>query len=233
MKAVFYDLDGTLLPMDMDVFTGTYFGQLAKKLEPYGYKKDELIKHVWAGTACMVKNDGSVSNEEAFWNYFCPAVGCKPEDKGLFTAFYENEFDEAKKVCGYNEFVPQLIKEVKALGLKQVLATNPIFPEIATRKRISWAGLSVEDFECFTTYENSSYAKPNTKYYEELLKKLSLDPTECIMIGNDVDEDMVARELGMKVFLVTDCVLNKHNKDINEYPHGDFKDALNYIKSCL
>ena len=32
IKAVLFDLDGTLLPMDMDVFINSYFGLLARKL---------------------------------------------------------------------------------------------------------------------------------------------------------------------------------------------------------
>ena len=51
------------------------------------------------------------------------------------------------------------------------------------------------------------------------------------MVGNDVDEDMAAKKVGMDVFLLTDCLINKENKDISSYPHGDF-DALNeYIKA--
>ena len=51
------------------------------------------------------------------------------------------------------------------------------------------------------------------------------------MIGNDVTEDMVAEKLGMKVFLITDCMINKENKDISMYPSGSFKDAIAYLKS--
>ena len=32
IKAVLFDLDGTLLPMDQDIFVKSYFGLLAKKL---------------------------------------------------------------------------------------------------------------------------------------------------------------------------------------------------------
>ena len=43
IKAIFFDLDGTLLPMDQDVFIKAYFGALAKKLAPRGYAPDALI----------------------------------------------------------------------------------------------------------------------------------------------------------------------------------------------
>ena len=65
IKTVIFDLDGTLLPMDQEAFTKYYFGLLAKKLAPHGYEPEKLIKSIWAGTAAMVKNDGSRTNEEA------------------------------------------------------------------------------------------------------------------------------------------------------------------------
>ena len=50
MKAVLFDLDGTLLPMDQDVFIKTYFTGLVKKLAPHGRQPDMLIRSIWAGT---------------------------------------------------------------------------------------------------------------------------------------------------------------------------------------
>ena len=69
-KAVLFDLDGTLLPMDQERFTKTYFQLLAAKLAPLGYDPAKLVDSIWAGTAAMVKNDGSCTNEEAFWRVF-------------------------------------------------------------------------------------------------------------------------------------------------------------------
>ena len=103
------------------------------------------------------------------------------------------------------------------MGYDVALATNPIFPSIATRKRISWTGLSYDDFSLVTTYENSSYCKPNLKYYEEILNKLGYKPEECLMVGNDVVEDMIAKKLGMKVFLLPNCLINKNNEVLKQY----------------
>ena len=230
IKNIFYDLDGTLLPMDMNKFMEAYFYHMVMKFAPLGYDKDELPKQVWAGTKVMVMNDGTRTNEEAFWDFFTKAMNVSESDKELFTEYYEVEFDKVQSSCGFNEKVPKLIQEVKNMGFNQVLATNPLFPEIATRKRISWAGLDTSDFLIYTTYENSHYCKPNTKYYQELLDKLDMKAEETLMIGNDVEEDMVAAELGMKVFLVTDCILNPKGKDISIYPNGNFDDVLEYIK---
>lgn len=232
MNTILFDLDGTLLPMDMDMFTQTYFGLLAKKMAGYGYEPNKLIDMVWAGTKAMVKNDGQVSNEEVFWKFFEGAYGERVQrDRQIFEEFYANEFDGAKAVCGAYDGLAQLIREVREKGYRVVLATNPLFPDIATRKRVNWAGLSTEEFECYTTYENSCYCKPNPDYYRELLSRIKAQPEECLMVGNDVQEDMIAETLGMEVFLLTDHLINRSGTSIEGYRHGDFAVLATYLKS--
>lgn len=234
MKTVLFDLDGTLLPMDQDVFIKAYFGGLATKMAPYGYEPQTLIKGIWAGTERMIQNDGSRSNEKAFWDGFEAFVGenCR-KDEPIFDDFYHNEFRFVSASCGFDSRSAEIIAYLKKQGCRVVLATNPIFPAIATRNRIQWAGLQESDFEWITTYENSSYCKPNPKYYWEILQRIGEKPENCIMVGNDVTEDMIARELGMDVFLLTDCVINKQNSDISQYPNGSFDQLLAYLKRTI
>lgn len=234
IKTVLFDLDGTLLPMDQAEFTKGYFGLLSNKMLVYGYDAKELINAVWNGTAAMVKNDGRKTNEKAFWQAFSDIYGEKAfSDKHLFDEFYENEFQGAKTFCPCNPITATTVKQIKDMGIPIVLATNPIFPKTATEARIRWAGLEVSDFEWITTYENSRYCKPNPEYYGEILKRLNLLPEECLMVGNDVTEDMVARQIGMQVFLLTDCLINKDRMDINQYPRGSFEQLLNYIEKSI
>jgi len=118
------------------------------------------------------------------------------------------------------------VRCLKAHGLRVALATNPIFPRIATEQRIRWAGLAPEDFALYTTYENSTFCKPNPDYYREVARTLGVSPVECLMVGNDALEDMAARETGMDVFLLTDCLINTKGRDLSAYPKGNFA-ALN------
>ena len=234
IKVVLFDLDGTLLPMDQDVFIKTYFGMLAKRLAPLGYEAQELIKAIWAGTAEMVKNDGKKTNEEVFWDKFTQIYGegartHMPE----FDKFYGEDFCKVQVSAGFNPDAARAVFEIKKLGLRVALATNPIFPAIATKQRIGWAGLTPEDFEYYTTYENSRHSKPNLEYYKDVTAALGVSPKDCLMVGNDVGEDMVAEELGMKVFLIPDCIINKEQKDISVYPNGGFSELLEYIKENM
>ena len=229
-KMILFDLDGTLLPMDQDVFVKYYFGLLAKRLAPLGYEPEKLIQSIWGGTGAMVKNDGNCQNEEAFWRFFCSVFGPDArKDEPEFAAFYEEDFDKVQPSCGFQPQSRQLIDLLKSRGYRVALATNPIFPAIATRKRIAWAGLSPEDFELVTTYENSRFCKPNPKYYEDILKELQVSPEECLMIGNDATEDLAAAKLGIPVFILTDCLINKENIDLSPLPHGDFRELFRYI----
>ena len=75
LTTILFDLDGTLLPMDNDVFVKTYFGLLAKTLAPHGYEAKALVDAVWAGTAAMVANDGRQTNEAVFWEKFAGVFG--------------------------------------------------------------------------------------------------------------------------------------------------------------
>ena len=231
-KAILFDLDGTLLPMDQEVFVRDYLGRMAAFLAPHGYDPQSLIKAVWAGTGAMVKNDGKALNEDVFWYVFNSILDRDTkQDLALFEEFYRTEFQKAKDSCGFNPAAVEAIRQIKDMGYRLILATNPLFPAIATYSRARWAGLNPEDFELITTYENSRFCKPNPDYYREILGKIALDGSQCLMVGNDVGEDMIAGTLGMKTFLLTDCLINKAGEDIEKYPHGSFPELLHYIRS--
>ncbi|MBO7148781.1 MAG: HAD family hydrolase [Clostridia bacterium] len=232
INTVLFDLDGTLLSLTQESFVNAYFSRLAKKLIPYGYDSEKLIKAIWDGTVLMVKNDGKRTNEEVFWDHFVSVFGKRSlEHTPVFDDFYRNEFDEVKEVCSKNELAPKVIRVLKKKGKRIALATNPLFPPAATQARVRWAGLDASDFELITTYDNSHYCKPNPDYYVEILAKLGVNADECLMVGNDVGEDMIAQRLGMSVFLLTNDLINKNNTDISVYPHGDFNALIRFIEN--
>ena len=232
LDAILFDLDGTLLPMDQDTFLKAYFGLLTRKLATLGYDPEKLVKAIYAGTGAMIQNDGSARNEEVFWKTFCGIFGEQARaDEPHFEDFYHNEFQQVKDACGFDARAGALIKRLKEKGYRLVLATNPLFPAVATKSRIAWAGLDEQDFEWVTTYDNASFCKPNVKYYEEILSKLGLKPDSCLMVGNDVGEDMIAGKLGMKTFLLSDCLINRVGEDIEKYPHGSFEALESYIEA--
>ena len=233
ITTVLFDLDGTLLPMDQDVFVKAYFSGIVRKLAPQGYDPQQMIDTIWRGTAAMIRNDGRKTNEEVFWEYAVSVYGDRiVNDKRFFDEFYELEFDKLSSVCGFHPAAAGIVHSLKEKGIRVALATNPIFPARATQCRIQWTGLQPEDFALYTTYENTRYCKPNPDYYRDVLDRLNARPEECLMVGNDVGEDMIAAQLGMNVFLLTDCLINKAGADIAKYPRGGF-DALKKFLASL
>ena len=232
ITTILFDLDGTLLPMDQTVFTQEYFRLLTQKAALRGYESKKICDTTWRGTAAMVKNDGQATNKEVFWKVFLSVYGKDAEkDIPFFEEFYKNEFNDVAGVCRKDPMAACIIKEAKYRGFRVALATNPLFPAAGTQNRIRWAGLRPEDFALYTTYENSRYCKPNLHYYQAVADALHCSPEACLMVGNDVEEDMVAARLGMRVFLLTDCLINSKNQEISSYPHGDFQDLLAFIKA--
>ena len=230
ITTILFDLDGTLLPMDQEKFLKAYIGGLAKAAEPHGYEPMTITSSILAGTAAMIKNNGEKTNEAVFWGALAKIYGeAVMEDVHIFDEFYQTDFQKIKDVCGFAPQASDVIAKIKEKGFRVALATNPLFPIVATESRIRWAGLEPKDFEVFTTYETSKFSKPNLNYYKEVFSELGLEPEECLMVGNDVADDMVVTKLGMNAFLLTDCMINTKNEDISSYPHGGFDDLIAYI----
>ena len=232
MNTFIFDLDGTLLPMPkQEEFLDTYFRTLSKKVMLHGMDPQILVKAVWIGTQAMIQNDGSVTNEQRFWDEFAKVMGEDARQlESIFDDFYRNEFAEAKSTTYAHPNAKECIRSLKEKGYTIALATNPLFPKVATFTRIKWAGLEPDDFEHITTYENSSYCKPNLGYYKEVLLNLNKKPEECIMIGNDVKEDMCAAGLGMDTYLLNECLICSEDQDILNLKQGNFHELLDMIK---
>ena len=230
IDTILFDLDGTLLPMSTETFTNAYFKLLAQKAAPYGYEPQALVAAVWKGTKAMIQNDGSMRNDRRFWQVFAGELGERVLDmRPVFDRFYSEEFHGAKAATGENPLARQAVDGLKARGYDVILATNPLFPAVGVATRLSWVGLKPEDFLAVTSYEGSSYCKPNPEYYRELLAQTGKRPEQCLMVGNDAAEDaLAAGKAGMERYLITDCLENPGGVDISNVPQGSFEDFMAY-----
>ncbi len=227
----FFDLDGTLLPLHMDLFLKLYYGGI-KKSGIFDTISEEKGSEIFEkAIIAMLGNDGRASNREVFFETVESFSGVGEKTlTPIMNAFYENEFIKARQSTRTSKRVGLVIKELKKKGYRLVLATNPLFPRIATDQRIEWAGLRREDFEYVSYYDNSSFCKPNPEYFKEILNHLSLRADECYIVGNDVRDDMSAVALGFSGFLVLEHIIGDIKK-VPECVQGDYSDLLEFAAS--
>lgn len=233
ITTILIDLDGTLLPMDRPTFMKAYLEAFAGKCKSLGLPVERSLHALGRGLEAMMGNDGSMSNERRFWEVFSHVLGMDISEDHVssFLDFYRQEFARLEQVVSSDERARELVLLLREGGFKLVLATTPVFPRYGTLERIRWAGLDPSWFDLITTYEDFSFAKPNLGYYHQILGRVGADASECLMIGNDVSEDMVVRDLGMEVFLITDWLINHDGHDISSINSGSIDDALAYCRT--
>lgn len=217
-KAILFDLDGTLLPMDTDTFLQQYTSAIAAKVAHIIDPKI-FIRHLMGATEKMIWNTNpNHTNSKVFWEHFSKRMGEKLEELiPLIDDFYQQDFPKLGKDIKPKSTTAKIIRNIKDQGYKLVLATNAVFPEKAIVERIRWASLNPRDFNLITAYENMHFCKPHLGYYREISDKIGEKPEDCLMVGNDMEEDMIASKIGMKTFLVEDFIINR--KGINRGIH--------------
>lgn len=224
-----FDLDGTLLPIDMNEFEKTYFGEMGNFfcdiIEP-----KKLVECVWIAAKAMVDNLENRSNEEVFMDEFSKLIdGDINVYKERFDRFYDESFLKLKELVADVPIMRESIKILKEKGYNLVIATNPIFPLKSILHRIRWAGFEPEQFSYISCYENNRYCKPQIQFYEEVLENIGKRPEQCIMVGNDVQEDLVAGKLGMDTFLIEDYMLHRTDDEIKATYKGSYQDFFNFV----
>lgn len=230
LNTVLFDLDGTLLPMDMKNFAKLYFESLADCMGDLNSPK-ELVSAVLASTEEMVQNVEYTTNEEVFMADFTNRINGDIEVYNQrFDMFYDTEYFKAKEAVSENQIMKKAVSLLKGKGYKLVIATNPLFPLKAIEHRIRWAGFEPSDFEYISHFEKNHYCKPQIQFYEEVLKDIDKTPEECMMVGNDVQEDLVAGKLGIKTFLIKDCLIHRTSDKIEADYQGNYEDFYELTK---
>ncbi len=199
MKAFLFDLDGTLLLSDEEIFYNRYFELVGQEFKDMVNSK-ELIDAIQEIIENMIFDGEDENNYQRFMGKISQKFGKKAlEFEKRFDTFYSNNFKLLKPLTKPND---RLINHMRALHGVKVLATNPIFPEIAIKERMKWAALDDNDFALVTFMENSHYLKPNPKYFLEICEKIKVDPQNCTMMGNDPKLDGACEKVGIKFVLV-------------------------------
>lgn len=231
VKTLLFDLDGTLIKLDMAVFLPGYFHALGKHVA-HLTDAQVLTKQILESTEAMVNNlDPKLTNQEVFEQDFTIRSGLAAEEVlPLFDSFYRDVFPHLAGEEVRSSSAREAVGIALEQGLEVVVATNPVFPLRAIRERLRWGGFEDTRFTLITGYENMHFCKPGVEYYEEILRMLARRPEECWMIGNDVGEDMIAGELGISTFLVQDYFI-PGPEQLSATRTGYMADLPGFVKS--
>lgn len=205
MRGVLFDLDGTLLDIDLDTFLRSYFAALGPVVASVIDTDDhgQALAAVMRATQAMMQPHPGRTNQAVFESDFREATGVEIlRHATVLEEFYAEVFPTLGEGIGPHAGARDAVETALGLGLEVAVATNPIFPAAAVRERIRWAGLADVPFGLVTTYEHMHACKPLPEYFREAADLLGLAPHECIMVGDDPSLDMPASDVGMFTFYV-------------------------------
>lgn len=205
LTAVLLDLDNTLVLFDETAFYLRYMERITPFFEdllPAPTFQDRLLR----GIRALRRNDGQTTNLDFFLDVFCDGLGDQRQAIWeRFICFYETEYDRIPVAFERPDGLQAVIASLKRHNLKLVVATNPIFPRLAQEKRMAWVGLTPDHFTLLTHIENMRYAKPHPEYYRQICAMIQAPPEQCLMVGNDGINDMIAGTVGLKTFQTTEA----------------------------
>ncbi len=233
IKAILFDLDGTLLPLDTELFMQEYlkdFGNYIKKAINPQY----FIKSLMASTSAMMADQNpQKTNYQIFWEDFQKHMGTQTNIVApVMDAFYIEKFKDLVRMTSPNpKQATACVQAALQRGLKIVLATQPVFPLVAILERMRWAGIDTLPWDLITSYEKMHSCKPKASYYQEIACHLHVSPEQCMMVGNDMYDDLSAAKIGMKTYLVTDYLLVHGQNNIQADGRGSLQDFAPWLSA--
>lgn len=234
LKAILFDLDGTLLGNQMDAFLPAYFKAITDYMA-HMIPPDRLIAEVMAGTRAMNANDGTgPTNKETFERIFFPRFDHGREElESLFHQFYREHFPKLRPWTQRRPEARRLVDWAFEQDLDVVIATNPVFPRPAIEHRLAWAGAPVSeyDYALITSYENMHATKSHPAYYAEILSCLDLPPDACVMIGDSWEMDIApAASEGIPGYWITNADTAPPDDGVRLIGRGPLTDLWRHIE---
>ena len=232
-KLIMCDLDNTLLPINtQEKFAEMWFRDIGRLLYKRGIDPSAALNAMNDGCKAMLFNKGIKTNIDVFFDVVCSCTGLSREQiEPIIDEYYATTYENVKDITLDNPYAPQIARLIREKSEYAVIATMPLFPKDACSKRMRWTGVNAEMFDLVTTCDYSSYSKPNTKYFLQILEDFNVRPEDALMIGNDVREDMEPCEkLGIEAFLVTDYLLD-HGLSYSRFRQGDYQELIKYLES--
>lgn len=213
LKAVVFDMDDTLLSINLNAFIGVFALDEANLLAQAA-RKSAVSMFTSMGGAMLELNNGERAEGDMRTNrqFFADELERRSGVPLLEPAvldmieFYEREILPKKNdrliSARPREGAHEAVEAVLNRGLRIALLTNPSFSRTCIECRMGWGDMLDMPFELVTTWENSTRCKPCASYYLEALEKLGLSPEETLMVGNDPKRDFPSPAIGLQTAYV-------------------------------
>ncbi len=235
IRAILFDLDGTLLRVQMSEFIPRYIHGLgsccADLVKPKKFEKAMLTA---IRALLHYDGDGQVTNEQRVFSTLESHLGVAADQlRERFQLYRQQGLDELAGLIGEIPLAQVIIKECQQLGVPLVLATNPVFPGFMISARLRWGGLEQQPFSHVTSFENSCYCKPHPGYFTEIAERLGIPARHCLMVGNDTQHDLAATAVGMQTFLVDTWVVEREGTEWPCPNRGDHLQLQAFLQRAL
>lgn len=199
-----FDLDDTLLNTNLESFVPAYFQALTRHLEPVALPTVTL-RALMQGTRLMTETaDPTRTLQDVFDSCFYPTLGAAKETlASSLASFYAETFPTLQTHTTPNPEAAPLIEWALSQGYRVAVATDPLFPQVATLQRVRWAGLNPDDFAVISAFEDFHFSKTHPAYFAEMLGRMGWSDGPVVMVGNDMNRDILpAQRLGLKTYHV-------------------------------
>ncbi len=204
IEAVFFDLDGTLVEVDMHRFVPVYLHRLTEQMREL-VEPARAIRAMHHAVAAMFANqDIGKTLETLLLEVLHDKLAITPQQyRECLKQFLRDDLDGLRPLVAGHALSSRLINAARARGWQVILATNPIFPRAVVDARVEWGGLDGDRFHHVTAYETDHFCKPNPEFFRENLALLEVEAERCLMVGNDTLHDLSASQVGMQTCLLT------------------------------
>ncbi|MEV0251083.1 HAD family hydrolase [Nocardia sp. NPDC050712] len=202
VHTVLWDLDGTLIGLRqrmfrvlMPVVAAAAFRDVVPPVR--------FLRALHGVLERVRANDSEETNHAQIVRLLGEVTGLEPATADArFRALAHEQFPRLRRCFYPLPPARAVVDRLARAGIRQVVATNPLWPLETVTARLRWGGFDPATFTHITSGETMRRSKPRLEFYTELLDDLGARPGECVMIGNDAIKDGPAAELGIPVFLL-------------------------------
>lgn len=205
MKAVIFDMDGVLI--DSQPY---HFKADIDTMAEYGVIKDQKFYEAFAGTL----TDNRMRTLRDMFGLDVPAEELIEKREKMILDIMANE--DIKPVSG----IPELLRSIKALGLKTAVASSSGIELI--KLVLDRLGIAVY-FDSITSGNDVKRGKPDPDVFLLAAERIGVNPRDCFVVEDSENGVKAAKSAGMKALGYINLTSGYQCLDMADFITDDFK----------